>query len=131
MSVHVKSNMPGGMRYTISLGTHDVPLDMPAPKGEGPSPHDYFDAALGGCKVLTLMVYAKGKNIPLDSVDVEIVRDDKDERRGEYRLTARLVLSGDLTDEQVAELHAVADRCPVHKLMTTTTIKIDTEVARA
>lgn len=131
MSVHVKSETPGGQRHTITVSGRDLPLDLPPPKGEGPTPHDYFDAALAGCKALTLMIYAKGKNIPLEDVEVDIVRDDKDERRGKYRLAVQLRLRGNLSDEQVAELHAVADRCPVHKLMTSTSIEIETQVGRA
>src|SRR5690606_29201562 len=100
MSVHVKPETPGGQRHTVTVAGRDLPLDLPPPKGEGPTPHDYFDAALAGCKALTLMIYAKGKNIPLEGVDVDIVRDDKDERRGEYRLAVRLALAGDLSDEQ-------------------------------
>lgn len=131
MSVHVQPEAPGSQRHLITVAGRELPLDLPPPKGEGPTPHDYFDAALAGCKALTLIIYAKGKNIPLEGVEVDIERDDKDERRGQYRLAVRLQLRGDLSDEQVAELHAVADRCPVHKLMTSTTVDIHTQVERA
>jgi putative redox protein len=131
MTIHVQPRATGGFHYTATMEGHDLPLDMPAPQGEGPDPHDYFDAALGGCKALTLMVYAKGHGIPLEGVDVQVARDQTDERRGEYRLAVRLKLQGQLSDEQVATLLAVADRCPVHKLMTTTNIAITTEGGRA
>ncbi|VCU68538.1 OsmC-like protein [Pigmentiphaga humi] len=131
MSIRIQPGAAGTLRYTVEASGHALPLDMPAPKGEGPSPHDYFDSALGGCKALTLMVYAQSRQIPLEGVDVAVERDDKDERRGEYRLSVRLSLIGRLSDEQVQELHAVADKCPVHKLMTSTAVTISSTVERA
>jgi putative redox protein len=131
MTIHVHPRETGGFHYTATLEGHDVPLDMPAPQGEGPDPHDYFDTALGGCKALTLMVYAKSRGIPLESVDVQVERDNSDERRGEYRLAVKLGLKGQLSDEQVASLMSVAERCPIHKLMTATHITITTEGGRA
>ena len=41
------------------------------------------------------------------------------------------IVSGDLTDAQIAELETVAQKCPVHKLMTTVTTEISTLVERA
>ena len=54
----------------------------PCRSREGPDPHDYFDTALGGCKALTLMVYAQRKGLPLESVGVDVVRDASEERKG-------------------------------------------------
>ena len=48
----------------------------------------------------------------------------------ECRLATRLQISGDLTDAQMAELQTVAQKCPVHKLMTTVTTEISTSVER-
>ena len=52
------------------------------------------------------------------------------ERAGVYRLKARMRVRGALTDAQLAELRAVADKCPVHKLMTKVTTEITTEMER-
>lgn len=116
----------GGMRYTATAEGHSLPLGMPAPHGEGPDPHDYFDTALGGCKALTLMVYAQRKQLPLHSVDVDVARDDSDERKGVYRLTVTLTLNGELNEAQRDELLSVADRCPIHKLMTAADVQVST-----
>jgi putative redox protein len=96
----------------------------------GPSPHDLYDAALGACKAITVLSYARRKGIPVDEIETEIVRDDSQERAGTYRLTAKLHIRGALTDEQIEELARVADRCPLHKLMTTVTTEIVSEVGR-
>ena len=40
-----------------------------------------------------------------------------------YRLTAKLTLHGELTDAQIDELLAVAEKCPIHKLMTAVDVR--------
>jgi len=131
MSIRIRQIAPKGLQYRVDFGNQELGLDMPPPKGQGPDPHAVFDASLGGCKAMTLMIYAQRKGIALESVDVEIERDDTDELRGVYRLKANLVLGGPLSDAQMEELLGVADRCPVHKLMTKTEIQVSTSVRRA
>jgi putative redox protein len=38
----------------------------------------------------------------------------------------RLAFHGPLSDEQRHKLHDVVARCPIHKLMTTSTVEIET-----
>ncbi|WP_251863871.1 OsmC family protein [Achromobacter sp. Marseille-Q4962] len=130
MSIRVRHNAPNTLKFTALAEGHELPLDMPRPEGEGPDPHDYFDTALGGCKAMTLMVYARRKGLPLEAVDVEVVRDASEERRGVYRLTAKLTLHGGLSDAQIDELLGVAEKCPVHKLMTAVDVQVSTLIVR-
>ena len=67
----------------------------------------------------------------MDDVQTVVERDASAERTGFYRLATRLQITGDLTDAQIAELETVAQKCPVHKLMTTVTTEISTVVERA
>jgi putative redox protein len=76
------------------------------------------------------MWYARKKGIPVDDIETLVERDDADERKGVYRLAATLKIRGDLTDAQFQELQAVAQKCPVHKLMTVVTTEITTAVQR-
>jgi len=131
MTIRIQQTSPGVATYSVQASGSTLPMDLPAPRGNGPNPHDYFDTALGGCKAMTLMLYAQSKSIPLEAVDVQVERDDSEERKGIYRLTARLSLRGELSDAQVDELLAVAERCPIHKLMTRTDVQVSTLVARA
>lgn len=128
MTIRVRQNAPQTLQFTATAEGHELPLAMPQPQGEGPDPHDYFDTALGGCKALTLMVYAQRKGLPLESVGVDVVRDASEERKGVYRLTAKLTLHGGLTDAQIDELLAVAEKCPIHKLMTAVDVQVSTLV---
>ena len=132
MIITVSTESATGFRHSIAIGEHQLFTDLSqALGGEGsaPSPHDYFDAALGACKALTLKAYALKKNIPLTGVEVEIRRDSSEEPTGKYSLSAKLTLKGNLTHAQRHELDRVADHCPVHKLMTTAEISIETFLA--
>jgi putative redox protein len=91
-----------------------------------PGPHDYFDAALAACKTLTATWYAKKNGIPLERVESHVERDDSKEREGTYVLKVKLAFQGPLTDEQRSKLYGVVSRCPIHKLMTTTEVQIET-----
>ncbi len=97
-----------------------------AGRDTAPGPHDYFDAALAACKTLTATWYAKQKGIPLERVEAHVERDDTNERSGKYGLKVHLAFHGPLSDEQRKKLFDVVARCPVHRLMTTTDIVIET-----
>ena len=119
---------PDGSAHRISIREHELISDMMPPDGtdEGPDPHDLYDAALGACKAMTLLWYAKRKDIPLENIRVGVTRDASGERDGVYRLTSRIVIDGPMSDEQREKLIAVADKCPVHKLMADARTEIET-----
>ncbi|MCU1716936.1 OsmC family protein [Pseudomonas sp. 5P_3.1_Bac2] len=121
-----------GLLQRITVGEHTLHSDVSTESGgsgAAPAPHDIFDAALGACKALTLALYAKQRGIPLEGVDVQINRDDSGERQGVYRLDVSLNLKGELDDSQRQQLLRVADKCPIHKLMTTSEVQISTHLA--
>jgi putative redox protein len=133
MSLKIKRRSSSSIAQTITIRGHELIADEDASsRGEAadPTPHDFYDMALGACKALTVLWYARKKGIPVDDVQTVVERDDSGERAGVYKLTARMKISGALTDAQLAELLAVAKKCPVHKLMTTVTTEIDTEMER-
>ena len=119
---------PDGTAHRINIGLHEIVADMTAPdgNGEGPDPHDLYDAALGACKALTMLWYAQRNNIPVEDIHVGVSRDASEERQGVYRLKTRIALGGPLSDEQHDKLVAVAGKCPVHKLMTEVRTEIET-----
>lgn len=133
MSIELNRIVSTPMAQTLSIRNHSLVVDGTAEEGgddAGPNPHDLYDAALGSCKALTVLWYARRKGIPVSDVRTVIERDASAERAGTYRLAARMQISGDLTDAQLQELQAVAHKCPVHKLMTVVTTEITTTVER-
>jgi len=133
MTIELQRDLGAAMAQQVHVRSHDLTADVSEAEGgadSGPSPHDLYDAALGACKALTVMWYARKKGIPVEDVHTRIERDDSQERSGVYKLSARLQIKGALSDAQLQELHAVAQKCPVHKLMTTVTTEITTELER-
>jgi putative redox protein len=129
MSITVTRDLSQPMRHVVQLRDHQFAVDGTVEEGgndSGPSAHDLYDAALGSCKALTMVWYAKRKGIPLEDVKVTVERDASEERQGVYRLATKLHLGGDLTEDQRQALLTVASKCPVHKLMTTVTTEITT-----
>lgn len=121
-----------GLLHHIEIGPHQLAADVPPElggDGAAPEPHDLFDAALGACKALTLALYAKQKGLPLDGLEVKVSRDDSEERQGRYRLAVELTLLGALEATQRQQLLRIADKCPLHKLMTGAEILVETRLA--
>lgn len=134
MSIMVTTQSSDSYRHTIMVDEeYELITDMPKSmggEGSAPEPHDYFDAALGACKALTVTHYARQHDIPLTGVSVEVSHDSSREKEGFYPMTVELTLRGNLTDEQRAELKRVADRCPLHKLMTQVEVSIETRLSQ-
>jgi putative redox protein len=128
-SVHCTTEQRSGSRHRITVRAHELHTDLGVGEGgrdSAPGAHDYFDASLAACKALTAVWYARKNAMPLERVDVDVERDDAEERRGLYRLLVRVALHGPLTDEQRTRIYSAAARCPVTKLMTTTDVVIET-----
>jgi putative redox protein len=120
------------MRHEIHIGRNSLATDGSVEEGgegSGPNPHDLYDSALGACKALTVLWYAKRKGIPVEGIEVSVERDASQERSGVYRLSAQLSLTGNLTAPQREELLRVAGKCPVHKLMTEVKTEISTSLS--
>jgi putative redox protein len=120
-----------GLLQRITIGPHTLYSDVSAElggEGAAPQPHDLFDAALGACKALTLALYAKQKGLPLEGLDVYLSRDDSEERQGRYHLAVELTLHGDLDAAQRQQLLRISDKCPIHKLMTSSEVQITTQL---
>ena len=132
MSIQVERDRAQKMKHTVHVRQHTFAVDEPADNGGedlGVTPHDLYDSALGACKALTTLWYARRRQIPVEDIRVTVERDDSEERHGVYRLRVTMRLTGALTDAQRQELLNVAGKCPVHKLMTQATTEVVTELA--
>lgn len=126
-TIAVRTETPGRSRQIVRIGAATFAVDLSADAGgtgTDPNPHDLFDASLAACKALTAVVYARAREIALETVAVEVTRDDSKEKQGEYILSVRLSFEGGLSDAEKQKLHDVVARCPVHKLMTASTVEI-------
>lgn len=134
MTITLTRDRAQRMAHTLQVRQHALTVDEPPANGGedlGPTAHDLYDSALGTCKAMTVLWYAQRKGIPLEDIGVAVERDDHDERQGTYRLRVVLTLGGPIDEAQRAQLLAVAEKCPVHKLMTQATTEVRTELAPA
>ena len=131
-----------GSRFTqkITAAGHELIADEPAAvggDGKGPSPYDYLLAGLGACTTMTLRMYANHKQWPLEHVRVTLRHEkihakdcaDCETENGRVDIIERdlEIVGPELSAEQRARLLEIADRCPVHRTLTSET-KIRTEI---
>jgi putative redox protein len=127
--IDCQTETAGGFPQVLHVRSHTLHADVGVSDGStdsAPGPHDYFDSALAACKALTATWFARKNNIPLERVETHVERDDREERNGKYVLKVRVAFHGPLSDEQRARLYAAVGRCPIHKLMTTTDVVVET-----
>jgi putative redox protein len=132
MTITVRRDDTAGTQHTVRIRNHLIAVDAAEAAGghdAGPQPHDLYDASLGACKALTVLVYAQRKGIPVEDIEVVVDRDDSEERKGVYRLKTSLRMTGALSEAQRAELLRVAGKCPLHRLMTEVKTEIETLLA--
>ena len=130
MNVLVESASPDFLE-NISIGRHGLQADEPLSAGGqdgAPSPYELLLAALGACKVITLRMYAKRKGWPLQGVQLNLshgkvhAEDCADcERAGSLidQIDIEIKLRGELSAEQRRILLAIAEKCPIHRTLTT------------
>jgi putative redox protein len=127
----IEKDTNGVFRQHIIVNGHTLYSDVGTALGGNDSaadPHDLYDSALASCKALTLMLFAKRKQIPLESVALSIERDASRESSGVYQLHLQLQLHGELTEAQRQQLLEISEKCPIHKLMTQGETVISTEL---
>lgn len=118
MSVEAVKKL-GSFNYEINVGGHKLTADVSEKLGgsdAGPEPHVILESALAACTAITMQMYADQKGIPLVCCDVKI----KILNEGPVnKIEREITLVGELlTEEQRHSLFAVAEECPVHKILT-------------
>jgi len=128
------------LRTSINAGGHALTADEPVAlggEGSGPTPYELLAAGLATCTSMTLQMYARGKQWPLESVTTSVAHDrihaadcaDCETREGRVdRFARRIELAGALDQERRARLLAIADKCPVHRTLHAE-VKVSTESA--
>ena len=119
-----------GFVQEIVIGPHRLVADEPITVGgtdTGPNPYDILLASLGSCTSMTVALYARRKQWPLESVTVRLRHarihavdcSECETREGMIdRIEVSLELAGSLTEAQKAKLLEMAGRCPVHRTLT-------------
>ncbi|RJF66767.1 bifunctional alpha/beta hydrolase/OsmC family protein [Rhodopseudomonas palustris] len=138
--VTVQETGASKFQQRVAVGPHHLLADEPVGVGgadSGPGPYDLLLSAFGACTSMTVRLYADRKQLPLARTTVtlshaKIHAEDCADCETKVGLLDRIerVISfdGNLDAEQRAKLIEIADKCPVHRTLTSE-VKIVTRLA--
>jgi uncharacterized OsmC-like protein/pimeloyl-ACP methyl ester carboxylesterase len=129
-NVVVRETRNSKFQQTVSIGPHRMLADEPVAAGgedSGPGPYDYLLAGLGACTSMTMRMYADRKSLPLERVTVtlkhsKIYAEDCAECETKAgmldQIDRTIAMEGTLDADQRKRLMEIADKCPVHRTLT-------------
>ena len=139
-AVVVTANGRGPYGQTIVAGAHRLAADEPKDVGgldAGPGPYELLLSALGACTAMTMRMYADRKKWPLTGSSVTLRHRkidaadcaDCETKTGKVdEIERRIALEGPLDAEQRDRLLEIADKCPVHRTLSSE-VKVRTALA--
>jgi uncharacterized OsmC-like protein/fermentation-respiration switch protein FrsA (DUF1100 family) len=139
-NVVVRETRNSKLQQTVTIGPHHLLADEPVAAGgedSGPGPYDFLLAGLGACTSMTMRLYADRKSLPLERVTVTLKHSkihaedcaECETRAGMLDQIDRVIaMEGALDAEQREKLMEIADKCPVHRTLTSE-IRIVTRAA--
>lgn len=111
----------------LSTPNHTWLSDVPHELGgndSAPDPHRILESALAACTIITVQMYAQRKGIPLVGITADV---NIDQEGAESALSRKIGFVGNLSNEQKEDLMRVANKCPIHKIITSH-VTINTEM---
>ncbi len=106
----------------ITAGKNSILSDEPTWNGgeeKGMNPFEILASALVACTCATLRMYADRKGWEVDSIHAEVIL-DREAKPGETLFNRTIQVIGNLTQEQEERLLFIANKCPVHQILTHT-----------
>lgn len=103
---------------TIRSANHTIIADEPESSmgtDTGMNPYSLLLSSLGSCTAITLRMYIDRKQWPVDEVRVKL---DLYKTDTGTLINRAITFIGDITHEQHLRLLAVANSCPIHKILT-------------
>jgi uncharacterized OsmC-like protein/alpha-beta hydrolase superfamily lysophospholipase len=128
--VVVRETRNSKFQQIVSVGPHQLLADEPAASGgedTGLSPYDFVLAGLGACTSMTMRLYAERKSLPLERTTVTLKHSkihaedcaECETKAGMLDQIDRVItMEGPLDAEQRKKLMEIADKCPVHRTLT-------------
>ena len=129
-SVLVRETGGGKLQQEVIVGRHRLLADEPVAVGgndSGPSPYDLVLAGLGACTSMTMRLYAARKALPVERISVTLKHSkihaqdcaECETREGMLDEIERVIrIEGALDAGQRKQLMDIAERCPVHRTLT-------------
>ena len=104
----------------IQSETNFIISDEPESSGGkdlGFAPKELLASSLAACTCITLRMYANRKGWNLTDVKVE-VSFETDSLENKFKIVRDIQLLGNLDEDQQARLLIIANKCPIHKILT-------------
>ncbi|ORX92038.1 OsmC-like protein [Basidiobolus meristosporus CBS 931.73] len=125
LSSRVVVSTTEGYRQEAQVQAHRLTIDEPVQLGgtdSGPDPISTVASALGGCTNITVQMYAKRKEYPLEKVitEVLILQDPAASNAKMFQRDIQLI-GNELKPEHRERLLAIANKCPVHRILENST----------
>lgn len=114
----IKGKRAGHLAAHLRTDRHEIISGVTRKLGgddEGPDPHELFESALAGCTIITVLMYAQRKSWPLEDVRVKVQIESEGE---ETKISREVELFGELNDAQRTRLLEIANKCPIHRILT-------------
>ena len=118
------------LQNEVNYGGHTLIVDEPKAVGgdeAGPDPYTLILGALGSCISMTVTMYARRKEWPLEKVTVRLrtqrlhakdcLECTKSTDGFVHRIYRSVKIEGDLDETQQARLQEIAHKCPVHRML--------------
>jgi putative redox protein len=128
--VVVRETGDGKFQNMVTVGPHTLLADEPVAAGgedTGPGPYDFLLAGLGACKSMTMRLYAERKSFPLERATVTLRHSrihaqdcaECETKEGMLdQIEVAIGLEGALDADQRKRILEIADKCPVHRTLT-------------
>lgn len=139
-NVVVRETRASKLQQTVTMGPHQMLADEPVAAGgqdSGPGPYDLLLASLGACTSMTMRMYADRKSLPMERVTVTLKHSrihaedcaECETKAGMLDQIDRVIgIEGALDADQRKRLMEIADKCPVHRTLTSE-VRIVTKAA--
>jgi uncharacterized OsmC-like protein/esterase/lipase len=139
-NVVVRETRNSKFQQTVTSGPHQMLADEPVAAGgqdSGPGPYDFVLAGLGACTSMTMRMYADRKSLPVERITVTLKHSkihaedcaECETREGMLDQIDRVIqIEGALDADQRKRLMEIADKCPVHRTLTSE-VRIVTKAA--
>ncbi|MGA8855479.1 MAG: alpha/beta fold hydrolase [Christiangramia sp.] len=120
-----------GFTTQLIAGKHHFIADEPEDFGGsdlGPTPYELVSSGLAACTSMTIQMYARRKKWKVNNVETHVSYSKKhandcenceDEKSKIDSFEREIVIKGDLDEKQINRLLQIANKCPVHKTLST------------
>ncbi|MBS1486304.1 MAG: OsmC family protein [Bacteroidetes bacterium] len=101
----------------IKSTSNSIIADEPLSNGGqdlGFSPHDLLASSLAACTCITVRMYADRKEWELREIFVNV---SVEKVEGKTKITRAIELKGELDTTQTERLMAIANKCPIHQIL--------------